>query len=417
MLSTIKIFSNSDSTLTGSPWSDDQKGCVMEVRSEHKLNDLTTFSILMHDIPDRRDTSERRLLDKGHHVGVLARPEPDDDWQVLFFGKVIEQETHQTQGGIGSTILYKGVDIRYKLAGRSFTGAWTGTVKAVMEGIIGLDFPEHSVDAPENNELDGEENPLCQNSNNLEFLRDQAVAFGFNFWVSYETISEDALGAALEALDPRPPTVTVAPTVHWGHSPYLDAKLGQSVLGDFSLGLPDIGTGSDGPIEFKVHMNEKACANVTSFEVTDDGEETRLMPPGQPNNGLGALPATGGLTPFGDGDGSDDTVVYLVAPNRSPDDDGEEGEEEEPTFAQRVARGFKKKVKLSTTMRHIKTLCKPHENAVLRGVTSGLGDVMFRISDTTHVIRISDHYMDVKLESDGSVPVPVEAPNPLQGAL
>lgn len=412
MLSTIKIFSNTDDTLTGSPWTDDQKGCVMEIRSEHKLNDLSTFSILMHDIPDRREDSERRLLAAGHHVGVLVRPEPDDDWQVLFFGKVVEQETHETQGGIGSTILYKGVDIRYKMAGRSFTGAWTGTVKDVMEGIIGLDFPEHQVDEPENNELDGDENPLSQNSNNLEFVRDQAVAFGFNFWVSYETIAEDALGGALDALDPRPPTVTVAPTVHWAMSPYLAAKLGQIIQNALSALLPSLGGASSDLIEFKVHMSGNACANVTSFEVSGDGQETQLMPPGQPNNGLGAEMPAGGLTPFADENSADAPVVYLVPPTVSPDAD----EEEEPTFAQEMARSFKKKVKLSTTMRHIKTLCKPHENAVLRGVTGGLGDIMFRISETTHVIRIADHYIDATLESDGSVPVPVQAPNPLQGA-
>ncbi|MEO1638485.1 MAG: hypothetical protein AAFU41_04485, partial [Pseudomonadota bacterium] len=68
MLSTIKIISNTDDTLTGTPWTEDQVGCVMEIRSEHKLNDLATLSSLMQDIPDRREDSERLLLAAGHHV-------------------------------------------------------------------------------------------------------------------------------------------------------------------------------------------------------------------------------------------------------------------------------------------------------------------------------------------------------------
>lgn len=407
MLSTVKIVSGAE----GSPWSDDQRACVMEIRSEHKLNDLTTFSILMHDIPDRREDTDNRLLAKGNQVAVLVRVEPEDDWSVLFQGKVTEIETHETQGGLGSTILYKGVDIRSKMAGRSFTGAWSGTVSDTMEGLIKLDFSNCAVDAPENNTLDADENPLAQNSNNLEFVRDQAVAFGFNFWVSYAKIPEDALGAALDALDPRPASVTIEPKIHWGQSPYLLAKLGDIVLGDAMLGLPAIGGPvAEGPIPFKVHVGGDSCPNVTKFEVMSDGQDVAVMEPAEENASLGAdFPATG-ANPFADPGDPDAPVVYFVPKAVPPN------QEEDPvSIALETARGFNKRVQLSTTLRRLHALCKPHDLGELKGVADDLTGILFRISEVTHVIRIDDHYMDATLESDGTVPIDAGPANLLEG--
>jgi len=409
MLSTIKIVSGAD----GTSWSDDQRACVLEVRSEHKLNDLTSFSILMYDIPDRREDSERRLLAVGNQVAVLVRVAEGDDWQVLFKGKVTEIETHETQGGVGSTILYKGVDIRSVMAGRHFTGSWSGQVDDVMEQIIKLDFSNTEVDAPENNTLDPDENPLAQNSNNLDFVRDQAVAYGFNFWVSYATIPEDALGAALEAITPGPPTVTIEPTIHWGQSPYLQAKLGELVLGEPALNLPVLNSGdSQAPIDFNVHVNSNSCPNVMSFEVTSDGQEVSVMEGEQDGAGLGASIPAAGANPFADPGDPDAPVVFFVpkAVQNNEEDDG-------VNIALETARGFNKRVKLSTTLRMIERIIFPHELGVLNGVAEELSGILFRVSETVHVIRIDDHFMDAVLESDGEVPASSDAGNLLEGVV
>lgn len=409
MLSTVKIVSGAE----GSLWTDDQRACVMEIRSEHKLNDLTSFSILMHDIPDRREDTEQRLLEVGRQVAVLIRPKEAEAWTVLFQGKVTEIETHETQGGIGSTILYKGVDIRSKMAGRSFTGAWSGTVSDTMEGLIKQDFPSCEVDAPENNTLDAEENPLAQNSNNLDFLRDQAVAFGFNFWVSYAPIPEDALGGVLDAIDPRPTSVTIEATIHWGQSPYLMAKLGDIVLGDFTLGLPVIGgDAADGPVDFKVHLNGDACPNVVHFEVTSDGQDVSVMEPTQPNTGVGGVIPAAGANPFAEAGDADAPVVFFVPRAVQP------GEEDDTiNVALETARGFNKRVTLSTTLRRLERLCLPHDLGVLNGVADELSNILFRISEAVHVVRIDDHYMDITLESDGSVPAGAEEDSLLEGVI
>ena len=409
MLSTVKIISGAEGTL----WTDDQRACVMEIRSEHKLNDLTSFSILMHDIPDRRENTEQRLLEVGRQTAVLVRTTEADPWTVLFQGKVTEIETHETQGAIGSTILYKGVDIRSKMAGRSFRGAWSGTVSDTMEALIKQDFPNCEVDAPENNTLDAQENPLAQNSNNLDFLRDQAVAFGFNFWVSYAPIAEDALGGALDLIDPRPPSVTIESTIHWGQSPYLMAKLGDVALGGSTLGLPVIGgDAADGPIDFKVHLNGDACPNVVHFEVTSDGQEVAVMETTQPNTGVGGVIPAAGANPFAAADDGDAPVVYFVPRVVKP------GEEDDTlNVALETARGFNKRVKISTTLRRLSQLCLPHDLGVLKGVAEGLSDILFRVSETIHVVRIDDHYMDIILESDGSVPAGADEETLLQGAL
>lgn len=406
MLSTIKIVSGAD----GTPWTDAQRACVMEVRSEHKLNDLTSFSILMHDVPDRRSDTDRRLLDVGRKVAVLVRPDRAADWTVLFQGKVTEIETHETQGGIGSTILYKGVDIRAVMAGRSFTGSWSGRVSDVMTQLIRLDFPECVVDAPDNNTLDADENPLAQNGNNLDFLRDQAVAVGFNFWVGYATVAEDAFGGALSALDPRPPSVTITPIIHWGQSPYLAAKIGGPPLGG-ALPLP--GTDSPaGPVTFKVHVTGRTCPNVMSFEVTSDGQQVAVMETAQPNTGLGGQIPAAGANPFAAAGDPDAPVVFFVprVVRATPED-------EAVNLALETARGFDRRVKLSTTLRRIRTICQPHDLAVLQGVAPALAGIQFRISEAVHVIRIDDHFMDLVLESDGDLPAADTPLTLLEGAF
>jgi hypothetical protein len=409
MLSTIKIVSGAE----GTPWTDAQRACVMEVRSEHKLNDLTSFSILMHDIPDRRSDTERRLLDVGRKVAVLVRPDRDDNWTVLFQGKVTEIETHETQGVIGSTILYKGVDIRAVMAGRSFTGSWSGQVSDVIAQLIRLDFPDCVVDPPENNTLDATENPLAQNSNNLDFLRDQAVAVGFNFWVSYATVAEDAFGGVLDALDPRPPSVTITPTIHWGQSPYLAAKIGGPSLGGGAPTLPLLG-GDDaaGPITFLVHVTGRACPNVTKFEVVTDGQQVAVMETAQPNTGLAGLIPDAGANPFASAGDADAPVVFFVprVVRATPED-------EAVNLALETARGFNRRVKLSTTLRRIKTICYPHDLAVLEGVAPALAEIQFRISEAVHVIRLDDHFMDLVLESDGDLPATDTTETLLEGAL
>lgn len=406
MLSTIKIVSGAE----GTPWTDAQRACVMEVRSEHKLNDLTNFSILMHDIPDRRSDTERRLLAVGRVVAVLVRPDRDGDWTVLFQGKVTEIETHETQGGIGSTILYKGVDLRAKMAGRSFTGSWSGQVSDVMAQLIRLDFPDYVVDAPENNTLEADENPLAQNGNNLDFLRDQAVAYGFNFWVSYATVPEAALSGALDALDPRPPSVTITPTIHWAKSPYIAARTGGPPEGVGSL--PALGgDDADGPIRFKVHINSRACPNVTKFEVTSDGQQVSVIENYKPNMGLGGQIPEAGANPFAEADDPDAPVVYFVprVVRATPED-------EAVNAVLEAARSFNKRVKLSTTLRRIRTICRPHDLAILEGVAPALSNIQFRISEAVHVIRIDDHFMDLVLESDGKLAVAETAETPLEGA-
>lgn len=57
MLSTVQIVSGTD----GTPWTRAERDCVIEIRSEHKLNDPTTFAILMHDVPDRAGKRHRKL--------------------------------------------------------------------------------------------------------------------------------------------------------------------------------------------------------------------------------------------------------------------------------------------------------------------------------------------------------------------
>jgi hypothetical protein len=50
-------------------------------------------------------------------------------------------------------------------------------------------------------------------------------------------------------------------------------------------------------------------------------------------------------------------------------------------------------------------------------VAPELSGILYRISETVHVIRIDEHYMDVTLESDGTVPAPTAQENHLQGVI
>ncbi|MFI2810795.1 MULTISPECIES: hypothetical protein [Microbulbifer] len=393
MLSTIQIVSGSG----GTPWTREQRQCVLEIRSEHKLNDPTSFSILMHDLPDRQGV-RHRLLAPGRKVAVLVRPRDRGEWHVLFQGKVSEVEEHQTQGGVGSTILYRGQDIRTIMAARSYTGAWSGQVDAVMKHLIEQDFAEHHVDAPENNELDEEENPLGQNSNNLDFLRTQAIAFGHNFWVSYARVPEATPGLGdLNPLDDSEPSVTVTPKIHWARSPYFEEGGAPSTGGVAAAAqaLPVLGGEDTGPISFKVNVNRASCPNVTSFEVMSEGSNVQTMPeqsgsqttPGVPS------PPTNPLEPPPD----DDTPgIHFVPRAVQPGGDGEQVNE-----ALEQERAFDRKVKLSTTLAMLKKLCIPNELATLEGVPEAVANRLFRISDATHVIRIDGHWMDAVLESDG----------------
>lgn len=394
MLSTVQIVSGTE----GTPWTREQRQCVLEIRSEHKLNDPTSFSILMHDLPDRQGM-RHRLLASGSKVAVLVRPKNQGDWHVLFQGKVSEMEEHHTQGGVGSTILYRGMDIRTIMAARSHTGAWSGQVDAVMKHLIEQDFSEHAVDAPENNELDEEENPLGQNSNNLDFLRTQALAFGHNFWVSYARVPEATPGlGSLNPLDDSEPSVTITPKIHWARSPYFE-EVGAPPAGGAgpaAQALPDLGGEDSGPISFKVHLDRVSCPNVTTFEVMSEGSSVQTMPEqsgGQTSPGAPSPPTD----PLAPPDDDDTPGVHFVPRAVQPGEDDEQVNE-----ALEQERSFDRKVKLSTTMAMLKRLCLPNELATLEGVPEAVADKLFRISESTHVIRIDGYWVDAVLESDGT---------------
>jgi hypothetical protein len=396
MLSTVQIVSGAD----GTPWTRDQRECVLEIRSEHKLDDPTTFGILMADLPDRPDTRAHRLLAEGRMVAVLVRARASGSWTVLFQGTVTEVETSETQGGVGSTILYRGKDIRTRMAGRSFRGAWSGRVKDVMEHLIKLDFPDCEVHAPENNTLDPEENPLGQNSNNLEFLRTQAIAYGHNLWVSYAQVPEGSASLGLEALDASGPRVTITPKIHWARSPYLEAKLGNLSIGE-EPPLPVLG-GDDSvsPTVFKVHLGRQACPNVTKFEVITDGPSVAVMEP-EPAARNVPLDVPAPLqSPLGATADADGPVIYFVPPAVQQTE-----ADEAVNVALETARGFNRRVRLSTTKAMLQKICLPHDLAGLEGVDPALGDKLFRISEALHVIRLDRHFMDVVLETDGTVPL------------
>lgn len=394
MLSTVQIVSGTE----GTPWTRDQRQCVLEIRSEHKLNDPTSFSILMHDVPDRRGV-RHRLLEAGRKVAVLVRTRDEGEWHVLFQGKVSEVEERHTQGGVGSTILYRGKDIRTIMAARSYTGGWSGQVDAVMKYLIELDFSEHEVDGPENNELDEEENPLGQNSNNLDFLRTQAIAFGHNFWVSYARVPEATPGlGALNPLDDSEPSVTITPKIHWALSPYFEeggAPTSAASGAAAAQALPGLGGEDTGPIAFKVHVDRAACPNVSAFEVMSEGSRVQIIPEqsgGQTTSGVPAPPTNPLAPPLDD----DTPGVHFVPRVVQPGEDSEQVNE-----ALEQERGFNRKVKLSATKAMLKRLCIPNELATLEGVPEAVANKLFRISEATHVIRIDGHWMDAVLESDG----------------
>lgn len=386
MLSTVRIVSGS----AGTPWSPDQRRCVLEIRSEHKLNDPTTFSILMHDIPDRRG-ERHRALSEGHLVAVLVRPQNQGEWHVLFQGKVTEiKETH-TQGGVGSTILFRGKDIRMNLAGYSHRGAWSGQVDAVMRTLIEEAFSTHNVVAPADNTLDEEENPLGQNTNNLDFLRAQAIAYGHNFWVSYARVPEATPGlGALNPADSSPPGVTIEPTINWAPSPYLTA----GGTGG-AQALPVVGGGGDGPIPFRVHVNRNACPNVTAFEVVSEATEVRTMPD-QSGDQTALGPPAPPSDPAEPAPGADDPNVHFVAPVVEP-----RGEDTPVNALLERERAFDRKVELSTTKAMLRRICIPNDLATLEGVPEAVSGIRFRISEATHVIRIDGHWIDAVLESNG----------------
>jgi hypothetical protein len=391
MLSTIRIVSGAE----GIPWTREQRQCVLEIRSEHRLNDPTSFSILMHDLPDRRGR-RHRLLETGHKLAVLVRPKEEKQWHVLFQGKVSEIEEHHTQGGVGSTILYRGKDIRTIMAARSHTGSWSGHVDAVIKHLIEQDFSDHDVDAPENNELDEEENPLGQNSNNLDFLRTQAVAFGHNFWVSYARLPEAMPGlGALNPLDDSDQRVTIAPKIHWARSPYFEAGGTPSAGDAMARTLPDLSGEDSGAIVFKVHVASAACPNVTSFEVMTEGSRVRTMPE-QSSDQTASFPPSPPTDPLAQSPDDDEPGIHFVPRVVRPGGGGEQINE-----ALEQERGFDRKVQLSTTIAMLKRICVPNELATLEGVPEAIANTLFRISDVTHVIRIDGHWMDVVLESDG----------------
>ncbi|WP_346836698.1 hypothetical protein [Microbulbifer sp. SAOS-129_SWC] len=396
MLSTVQIVSGTE----GTPWTREQRQCVLEIRSEHKLNDPTGFSILMHDLPDR-EGRRHRLLSEGCKVAVLVRPKRAGDWQVLFQGKVSEIDEHHTQGGVGSTILYRGQDIRTIMAARCYRGSWSGRVDAVMRHLIEMDFSEHDVDAPENNELDEEENPLGQNSNNLDFLRTQAIAFGHNFWVSYTRVPAATPGLDVHSPhEDSAPSVTITPKIHWARSPYLDADGAPPAGGAAAVAAPQASLAraaeDSGPITFRVNVDRADCPNVTTFEVTSEGSSVQTMPTesGDQTPPGGAAAPTNPLEPPVD----DDTPgVHFVPPAVQPGDD-----DAQVNAALEQERHFDCKVKLSTTIAMLKRLCIPNGLATLQGVPAAVTNQLFRISEATHVIRIDGHWMDAVLESNGT---------------
>lgn len=387
MLSTVQIVSGTD----GTPWTRAERDCVIEIRSEHKMNDPTTFSILMHDVPDRAGVRHRKLA-VGRKVAVLVRPRDTGDWTVLFQGKVAEIEEHATQGGVGSTILYRGRDIRTIMAARSFTGTWSGQVDATMRHIINLDFSEAEVDAPDVNEIDAEDSPLGQNSNNLDFLRTQAVTYGHNFWVSYAQVPEAAPGlGSLTAHAGAPPTVDIVPTIHWQRSPYFSG--GPAPTG---LSLPGLGGDDSGPVTYKVNVDAAQCPNVTAFEVTEDGSHVQTMPDqsgGQVPAGIPEPPTN----PLAGAPDDDAPQIYFKPRVVQP---GEEEATVNATLEQE--RGFNRRAKVSSTKAHLHRLPVPNDLATLQGVPDALADLLFRVSEAVHVIRIDGHWIDAVLESDGT---------------
>ena len=390
MLSTVQIVSGTD----GTTWTRAERDCVIEIRSEHKLNDPTTFSILMHDIPDRAGVRHRKLA-AGHKVAVLVRQKDTGVWTVLFQGKVAEIEEHHSQGGIGSTILYRGRDIRTIMACRSFTGTWSGQVDATMRHIITLDFPDAEVDAPDVNEIDAEDSPLGQNSNNLDFLRTQAVTYGHNLWVSYAKVPEAAPGlGALTALAGSPPSVTITPTIHWQRSPYFSGAPTPS--GPSLPSLPGLGGEETGPVVYKVNVDRAKCPNVTAFEVTEDGSRVQTMPEqsgGQVPAGIPEPPTN----PLSGPPDDDSPQVYFKPRVVEP------GEEEETVNAAlEQERGFDRRAQVSSTKAHLKRLPVPNDLATLEGVPAALSGLLFRVSEAVHVIRIDGHWIDTVLESDGT---------------
>lgn len=417
MLSTVQIVSGSE----GRPWTRDERDCVLEIRTEHKLNDPTSFSILMADLPDQHGV-RHHLLETGQKVAVLVRLRDSGAWHVLFQGKVSEIEQHQTQGGVGSTVLYRGKDIRTIMAARSYTGAWSGQVDAVMTYLIELDFPDHAVDAPENNTIDEEENPLGQNSNNLDFLRTQAIAFGHNLWVSYATVPEATPGlGALNPLSDSEPSVTITPTINWARSPFFEESGAPSGPGGAlaagaaaaTSAVPGLGQDdASGPIDFKVNIERAQCPNVTAFEVVAEGERVETMPPQSGGQGTPGAPAppTDPLAPPPDGDTPN---VHFVPRVVQP---GTEGDGEAANAALAQERAFDRKVRLSTTKAMIGRLCLPNALATLEGVPEAVSGMLFRISEATHVIRIDGHWMDAVLESDGT-PAPAADTGGLADAI
>jgi hypothetical protein len=148
------------------------------------------------------------------------------------------------------------------------------------------------------------------------------------------------------------------------------------------------------------------------FAVTSDGQDVAVMESGQSDAGIGGQIPAAGANPFAEEGDADAPVVFFVPPSvRATEED------EVVNVALETARGFKKRVKLSTTLRRLKRICLPHGLATLTGVAPELSGILYRISETVHVIRIDEHYMDVTLESDGTVPAPTAQENHLQGVI
>lgn len=417
MLSTVQVVSGpgSGDAATGVSWSRAERKCVMEIRSEHKLNDPTTFSILMVDVPDSEGARNRKLA-TGDMVAVLARPKEEGDWTVLFQGIVDEVDATHTQGGLGSTVLYRGRDIRMKLAGHSFTGAWSGQVNSVMERLLRLVFPETEVDAPHDfNDIEEDRNPLGQNSNHLDFLRTKAVVYGHNLWVSYASVPEATPSlSALNPVEGGMPEVTIARKAHWATSPYV-LRAGEAGAMDREatpLNLTALAEDDDNStVLFKVHVDRTTCPNVTAFQLTADERQVRTMPEASE----GQSEPDDIPTPSTDPSSQNKPEAHFVP--KAVDPTGGSGP---ASYAIDVERSFKVKARLSTTKALIKRLCFPHDLAAMQGLrddeTRSLDTKLFRIREATHVIRIDGHWMDVTLESDGETPHNMTE-NPVGGLL
>lgn len=354
-------------------------GCLVEVRVEQTIDELTAFGVrFIEDIREGEPYIGRRPeLQPGRMITVAVAP--GDAPLCLVHGPIEQTKTQMTLGGPGSWHEIRGRDRRIELDRVCARRSWEGRASDAVQQL--LEDAGFEADVAQTTKLYSEEGgTLNQRATDQEFIRRMARQNNLGYWVTYDcSVSGQS--------------VDVTETVHVKPSPDRPTNDEGGLVS-----VAEVQLAPTSGVVLRINPGPEACPTVTRFDVdvdverpdqfegnalnARDGEEDRLqVEDPQPPVEEGGQSLS---------DVSDTSRSICVT---SPGD----AEEMRPRAESAMTdAGWFVDADASSTVHRLGGVLQPHE--IVSVTQAGrIHSGAYQVKSVTHVINAANHHLDMAL--------------------